>query len=131
MVKENDGDRLTFRTSSRLLSQLDEIKDLDDLDYTSDAIRVAIEFYHGYAVEGKGIGKTLVLHLPVGIIDMADTLCGWTDNDMQGVLKHAMNMGLSFMIDDAIDAQEKMSRIRKVKTKAIQNLRSKHITVGK
>ena len=131
MVRVNDGDRLTFRASSRLLSRLEDIKELDDLDYTSDAIRVAIDFYHEYAVKGKGIGRTYVLHLPPGIIQMADTLCGWTDADMHGVLKHALDIGLNFLIDDNIDMQKKISKLNKVKGKGIRNLQTQHFTVGK
>ena len=130
MNSENGGERLTFRASSRLVAQLDDIKDIKELDYSSDAVREAIEFYHEYLAGGRGMG-TLILHLPHGMISRAEPLIGWIDNDLPGVLKQAMNVGISFMLEDVTQQEKNGERLQRARIKNANRTPDSRLTVTK
>ena len=120
-MNKDSGDRLTFRASSRLVNQLEDIKDLKSLDYSSDAVREAIEFYHDYLIGAEGMG-TLVLHLPHGILNSADSLKGWAGNSIQEVLRQAMNIGMSFMLEDMVQQNKNAEIIKRAKKRTSERV---------
>ena len=128
MSKDNSGERLTIRTSNRLNNQIEEIMDVRDLRYSSDAIREAADFYHRFLTGGNGMGIATILHLPSGILDRADALVGYTANDMENVLIQAMNIGLHTMLKDAENQKISADRIRRTKAR-LQTSRGTPLTV--
>ncbi len=128
MSKEKRDERLAFRASSRLVSELEDIKDLKDHDHLSDSIRESIDFYHNYLVRGKGMG-TIILHLPKGMLTRANYLVGSIDVDVKGVLRQALNLGLAFLLEDTVRQDENAKKVKRSKEDYIQEVENNLATL--
>ena len=58
-------------------------------------------------------------------------MVGWADNDIQGVLTQAMNVGISFMLEDMVEQEKNVERLQRARLRAMKRTPDPKLTLTK